>query len=190
MMKKASTYNVYQSPNSLLTTTHIVSHRHTADQINQSICNTLPVNSDKWLIAEATDFQEGICMETQLTQSEFKAKTNLPPTVRLQQGARVMFLNNSLMEDGICNGTIGIVTDIDNDKKKVQVAFCVHGAIIHKWITRQTAYFYNGERVSRTQFSLQNSFALTVHKTQGLTLPCISLALDQTLFSADKLMLT
>ena len=108
MMKKASTYNVYQTPNSLLTTTHIVGYRH-----------TLPVNSDKWLIAEATDFQEGICMETQLTQSEFKAKTNLPPTVRLQQGARVMFLNNSLMEDGICNGTIGIVTDIDNDRQKV-----------------------------------------------------------------------
>ena len=62
-----------QSPNSLLTTTHIVGHRH-----------TLPVNGDKWLIAEATDYQEGICMETQLTQSEFKAKTNLPPTVRLQ----------------------------------------------------------------------------------------------------------
>src|SRR6185503_14260727 len=53
MMKKVSTYDVYQSPNSLLTTTHIVSHRHTADQINQSICNTLPVNSDKWLITEA-----------------------------------------------------------------------------------------------------------------------------------------
>ena len=52
-MKKVSTYDVYQSPNSLLTTTHIVSHRHTADQINQSICNTLPVNSDKWLITEA-----------------------------------------------------------------------------------------------------------------------------------------
>jgi len=62
MMKKASTYNVYQTPNSLLTTTHIVGYRH-----------TLPVNSDKWLIAEAIDFQEGICMETQLTQSEFKA---------------------------------------------------------------------------------------------------------------------
>ena len=187
MMKKASTYSTYQSPNLLLTTTHIVGHRHTADQINQSICNTLPVNSDKWLIAEATDFQEGICIDTQLAQAEFKAKTNLPPIVRLQQGARVMFLNNSLMECGICNGTIGIVTDMDDDRKKVQVAFCVHGAIIHKWITRQTVYFYNGgQRASRTQFPLQNSFALTVHKTQGLTLPCVSLALDQTLFSAGQ----
>jgi hypothetical protein len=40
---------------------------------------------------------------------------------------------NSLMEHGICNGTIGIVTDM----KKSSVVFCVHDAIIHKWITRQ-----------------------------------------------------
>ena len=65
-------------------------------------------------------------METQLTQSEFKAKTNLPPTVRLQQGARVMFLNNSLMEDGICNGTIGIVTDIDNSPSCILCLWCYY----------------------------------------------------------------
>ena len=86
------------------------------------------------------------------------------------------------MEDGICNETIGIVTDIENDRKR----FCLHGAIIHIWIARQMAYFCNGERASRTQFPLQNLFALTVHKTQGLTLPCISLTLDQTLFSAGQ----
>ena len=32
---------------------------------------------------------------------------------------------------------LGIVTDMDDDRKKVQVVFCVHDAIIHKWITRQ-----------------------------------------------------
>jgi len=78
-------------------------------------------------------------------------------------------------------------TDINDDRKNVQVAFCVYGAIIHKWITKQTVYFHNGgQQESRTQFPLQNSFALTVHKTQGLTLPCVSLALDQTIFSAGQ----
>jgi hypothetical protein len=57
---------------------------------------------------------------------EFKAKTNLPPIVRLQQGARVMFLNNSFMEYGICNGTIGIVTDMDDDRK----AFKLHSVFM------------------------------------------------------------
>ena len=76
---------------------------------------------------------------------------------------------------------------MDDDRKKVQVVFCVHDAIIHKWITRQIVYCYNGgRRASRTQFPLQNPFAFTVHKIQSLTLPCVSLALDQILFSAGQ----
>ena len=139
------------------------------------------------MIAEAIDFQEGTRIETQFSQREFKSKTNLPTTVKLQQGARVMFLNNSLIEHGICNGTIGIVTDLDNNQRNVQVAFCIRGAIVHKWITKQTAYFYNNsQRASRTQFPLQNSFSLTVHKTQGITLPCVFLALDCSIFSAGQ----
>ena len=101
-------------------------------------------------------------------------------TIRLQQGARVMYLNNSLINDGICNGTIGIITDLDKQQPSVQIAFCVHNAIIHKWITRETAYFYSaGQQASRTQFPLQNSFSLTVHKTQSVTLPTISIDLSQ-----------
>ena len=34
--------------------------------------------------------------------------------------------------------------------------------------------------------SLENSFALTVHKTQGLTLPNVTLILDNNLFSAGQ----
>jgi hypothetical protein len=68
----------------------------------------------------------------------------------------------------------------------VQVAFCVHGAIVHKSHTKQTAHFYaGGQRSSRTQFPLQNAFALTVHKTQSLTLPKITVDLDN-LFSPGQ----
>ena len=67
------------------------------------------------------------------------------------------------------------------------MAFCIRGAIIHKDITKQTQRFYtNGQRASRTQFPLQNSFSLTVHKTQGLTLPKVSLALDNQFFSPGQ----
>jgi len=77
--------------------------------------------------------------------------------------------------------------DFDKNTQSVQVAFCVRGAIIHKDITKQTQYFYtNRQRALRTQFPLQNSFSLTVHKTQGLTLPKVSLALDNQFFSAGQ----
>src|SRR6185312_9650159 len=68
-----------------------------------------------------------------------------------------------------------------------KITFCVHGAIVHKSIVKQTQYFYtDGQKASRTQFPLQNSFALTVHKTQGLTLPKVSLALDSQFFSPGQ----
>ena len=38
----------------------------------------------------------------------------------------------------------------------------------------------------RIQFSLQNAFALTVHKTQGLTLSHITLFLDESIFAKGQ----
>ena len=98
-----------------------------------------------------------------------------------------MFLNNSLIEKGICNGTIGVITDFDKDSHSVQMAFCVQSAIVHCWIQQHTSYFYAaGQRASRTQFPLQNSFALTIHKTQGLTLQKITVSLDHHISDLGK----
>ncbi|CAG8666562.1 10270_t:CDS:1, partial [Dentiscutata heterogama] len=41
--------------------------------------------------------------------------TNLSNHLYLQEGARVMFLNNKLFDDDICNGTIEIVTKLINN---------------------------------------------------------------------------
>ena len=50
-----------------------------------------------------------------------------------------------------------------------------------------TRYFsINGINYSRTQFPLQNAFALTVHKTQSLSIPLITVSLDASLFSPGQ----
>jgi len=98
-----------------------------------------------------------------------------------------MYLKNDLTEHKICNGTIGIITDIDLEKLEVRVAFNVIGGIIDITIKRDTAIFFiDGKPSSRCQFPLQNSYALTVHKTQGLTLPEVSLFLNDQIFSAGQ----
>jgi hypothetical protein len=181
LLEKQQQYRASNSLDNILLTTHIVAHRQTADQINWTICNNLPVESDKFMISNALDFEDDIQLSPTQSQHDFKSQTNLSTSLRLQQGARVMFLNNSLMSEGICNGTMGIITDLkdlETSHPRVQVAFCTHGSIVQKWITRQTAYFYaGGHRASRTQFPLQNAFGLTVHKTQSLTLSNSSLDL-------------
>ena len=39
--------------------------------------------------------------QDEVTQTEFKMKNNMPSTIRLQQGACFMYLNNSLSKYGI-----------------------------------------------------------------------------------------
>ena len=151
------------------------------------VCNTLPVSENGFMISQAIDFINSQQWDNQLSNKMFKPKTNLPSSVRLQQGARVMYLNNSLIEQEICNDTIGIITNINHVEQYVRIAFSVKGSIIDVDIYKQTHYFeLNGTNCHRTQFPLQNSFALTIHKTQGLTLPRVSLALDQNIFSPGQ----
>ena len=42
--------------NTLLNTTHIVGFKENAELINRTICNSLPVQEDKFLISQAIDF--------------------------------------------------------------------------------------------------------------------------------------
>jgi len=101
-----------------------------------------------------------------------------------------MFLNNSQAKYKICNGTIGVITDVDVENMTVRVAFSVHSGIVDMDIKKQTSNFLvNGIPASRVQFPIQNAFALTVHKTQSLTLPDVSLSLDSQIFALNGKML-
>ncbi|CAG8612432.1 17247_t:CDS:2 [Cetraspora pellucida] len=47
-------------------------------------------------------------------------------------------------------------------------------------------FYLNGIPASRTQYPIQNAFALTIHKTQELTLPNISMNLDNQIFKSGQ----
>ena len=148
------------------------------------ICNHLPVSENKFLISQAVDFMNSVQQDPSFSDHMFKPKTNLPLSVCLQPDAHVMYLNNSLISHGICNGTVGVVTDVNHLDECVRVA---KGSIIDIDVYKHTHYFkINGTNSHHTQFPLQNCFALTVHKTQGLTLPKVCLALDGNIFSSGQ----
>ena len=178
----------HQKPiNTALNTTNIVGYKKTADQINNVICNMLPVTENKFLISSAIDFIDNQQYNPNDSQKLFKNKTNFPNYLRLQQGARVMYLKNDLMDKNICNGTVGIVVDINLENLEVRIIFSVVGGIVDIVIKKETVTFQvDGKPASRCQFPLQNAFALTVHKTQGLTLPEVTLSIDNQMFSAGQ----
>ena len=83
--------------------------------------------------------------------------------------------------------TIGIIVDLNTEMDLIRVIFCVHGGMIDIQIPKYTYKFYlNGSYATRTQFPLQSAFALTVHKTQALTLPSITVSLDSQIFSPGQ----
>jgi ATP-dependent DNA helicase PIF1 len=98
-----------------------------------------------------------------------------------------MFLNNTYFNNGLANGTIGVVTAMNYANNTVEVTFPTSSGITLTSIRRVTnSFLINGAPCSRTQFPLQNAFALTVHKTQGLTLPHVSLSIDDTMFACGQ----
>jgi len=94
-----------------------------------------------------------------------------------------MFLTNKLFDKNLCNGSIGVVTKII-DENHIIVMFPVNSGLNEVTVEKITTYFnLNGAPAQRTQFPLQNAFALTVHKTQGLTLPHATISLDEQMFA-------
>ena len=169
-------------------TTHVVGTRQEAENINVLLCDHLPFDetcSDP-IVSKSVDTLDFEMLTEDNLCVQFKNLTNLPESVYLQVGARVMFLNNKLFDESICNGTIGVVTRMIDDEN-VEVTFPTLTSISKIIVQKETYHFEaDGKNASRRQFPLQNAFALTVHKTQGLTLPHVTLSVDENMFAEGQ----
>jgi ATP-dependent DNA helicase PIF1 len=108
--------------------------------------------------------------------------------LQLRIGAQVMLLCNMDVENGLVNGSRGVVTefrDLDGIMNPV-VRFSKTGTEIvingYKWeykIEGAGSVFY-------TQIPLQLAWAITIHKAQGLSLDCVEMALDNSVFERGQ----
>ena len=102
---------------SSLETTHIMGYRHMVDMINETIINYLPIDeSDQPFISIAEDRLNKKLWDTKKCNKHFRKYTNFPEMIHIQKGVRVMFLNNTLYENGIYNGSIGIIMKVHNEQ--------------------------------------------------------------------------
>jgi hypothetical protein len=166
-----------------LCTTHLVGFRKDAYKINNALCEHIAIENSHFLIHQATDSVNSELQNLEHSEKRFKTKTNLPAIVRLQPGVRVMYLNNTLFSQGICNGTIGIVTSVNPEEKKCTVVFSCQDSFKEIEVTPKYHSFYiDGHLCHRLQFPLLNAFAVTVHKAEGLTLQHVTAFLDEQMF--------
>jgi len=103
------------------------------------------------------------------------------PRLRLKKGAAVMCTVNLDMENGICNGSQGIVIDIiESTPYNIPVVRFSNGITkklsIHYWQSEEFPTIAIG------QIPLCLAWALTIHKIQGTTLEMAEMDIGQSIF--------
>jgi len=98
-----------------------------------------------------------------------------PEVLRLKKGARVMFVKNNY-ELGYANGTLGIVEDCGYETITVRTSRGMVNAIREVWMIEE-----NGKVLAELeQYPLRLAWAITIHKSQGMSLDAAHIDLSRT----------
>lgn len=146
----------------------IHTHNINVDQLNAAELEKLP-GPEYSFTARETGSPEG--------KERLERDCLAPATLRLKADAQVMLLTNVNPDEGLVNGSLGIVTSIDDEE--IHVRFGKGKSVKmspHSWTIK------NNEQVvaERSQFPLRLAYALSCHKTQGMTLDRIECHLGGT----------
>ena len=138
----------------------LTSHNNQADQINYRELQKLPTNSVTYEAIIENDFPE----------KSYPAEGSLV----LKTGAQVMFLKNDLVSKKYFNGKIGVVKSLTLD----EIVVTCDGEDIYvpqeTWENTRYTLTKEGKLDQETlgtftQFPLRLAWAITIHKSQGLT---------------------
>ncbi|NXG21706.1 PIF1 helicase, partial [Grallaria varia] len=99
--------------------------------------------------------------------------------VELKLGAQVMLAKNLDVSQGLVNGARGVVVGFESEQKglpKVKFLCGVTQVIkMEKWIFKGPS----GVHLSRQQLPLKLAWAISIHKSQGMSLDCVEISLSR-----------
>jgi hypothetical protein len=102
----------YSPTDTLYSSTFIVSRRTTAQRLNDLVLSSLHSEPQVHICIDREESPQCRLLELEQSSHAFKTATNLPDQIDVRRGARVMFLDNSLIGLGISNGSTGVVNGI------------------------------------------------------------------------------
>ncbi|XP_049633821.1 ATP-dependent DNA helicase PIF1 [Suncus etruscus] len=105
--------------------------------------------------------------------------------LQLKKGAQVMLLKNLAVSRGLVNGARGVVVGFEPQGRGLpQVRFlCGITEVIRTecWTVQNPA----GQRLRRQQLPLQLAWAISIHKSQGMSLDCVEISLARVFTSGQ-----
>ena len=154
--------------------TIITTHNYQADQINNKKLKEINEISR---VFERKEFGDEKKLEV------LRRNCLAPETLELKIGAQVMMLKNYWQDSGIVNGSTGIVVDFSEDG--IPVVEFYNGRTYEIKSEDWTVEIFNPETnemefvAGMTQIPLRLAWAITVHKSQGMTLDKIKCQLGR-----------
>jgi len=157
---------LHQAPDSQTVVTRLYSHNIDVDAINQRHLDALPGQGRQFQMRA----KGGKAKIEQLSKGLLA-----PEILELKVGAEVMFVANNFA-GGFVNGSRGTVVKFDND---VPVVRLLNGRNIsvepHNWSLSEDGRI----RAEITQLPLRLAWAITIHKSQGMSLDAAEIDLSR-----------
>ena len=150
--------------------TFTVPHRINVEQINTERLNALQTTSQTY-IAKDTCIAE-----------RFKHLLNQIPVAEqlvLRIGAQVILLKNLDFERGLVNGAVGVVVDFSPDGQHLPIVR-FRNSVEDTIDYAEWAFESGGVKVAaRSQIPLNLAWALSIHKSQGMTLSNVEMSIEK-----------
>jgi len=156
----------------------LMTHNRQADAVNDAKLQAMPGKAKTY---RASDSGKNPYLH------QLRRACLSPERLTLKVGAKVMFTRNSTV-GGWCNGTMGEVTKLKKNAVEVRIGEVGEGKLSRvvevaaaSWERKQWG---DGGTLSvvasRKQLPLRLAWAITIHKSQGMTIERVSVNLSQT----------